>query len=139
MGVVALAGCSWGAVDIEPYEAQAGSGQVCHALVEALPDLVGDAVARDVDPDGGLTAAWGDPAVILRCGVPAPAEYRPDAQVFDVDGVEWLPVEGDGGYFFTTIDREVYVEVAVPDDYAPEATVLTDLAEAIQDTVPAVE
>ncbi len=100
---------------------------------------MGDAVARDVDPDDGLTAAWGDPAVILRCGVPAPAEYRPDAQVFDVDGVEWLPVEGDGGYFFTTIDREVYVEVAVPDDYAPEATVLTDLAEAIQDTVPAVE
>ncbi len=100
---------------------------------------MGDAVSRDVDPDDGLTAAWGDPAIVLRCGVPPPAEYQPDAQLFDVDGVEWLPVEGDGGFFFTTVDREAYVEVAVPDDYAPEATVLTDLAEAIQDTVPAVE
>jgi hypothetical protein len=35
------------------------------------------------------------------------------------------------------VDRDVRVEVAVPDDYAPEAEVLADLAPAVRATVPA--
>jgi Protein of unknown function (DUF3515) len=98
---------------------------------------VADAIERRVSPDIGTTSAWGDPPIVLRCGVALPAEFRPDAQLYEVDGVTWLPVKGRGGYFFTTISRAVNVEVAVPDEYAPEAQVLTELADAISDNVPA--
>jgi hypothetical protein len=135
-GSTALAGCGFGAVDVTPHEPEPGSADVCAALHDALPNTVDDAVERDVDPSSEYVAAWGQPAIVLRCGVAMPASYRPDAQLFEIDGVGWLPDEGDGGMFFTTVDREVLVEVAVPDDYAPEANVLADLASAILDTVP---
>jgi hypothetical protein len=56
--------------------------------------------------------------------------------VLVLDGVSWLPVAGQGGTFFTTVDRAASVEVAVPDDYAPEADVLLDLAPVIEATLP---
>lgn len=132
----ALAGCGFGAVDVTPHEPEPGSADVCAALHDALPDTVDDAVRRDVDPSSDYVAAWGQPAIVLRCGVPMPAAYRPDAQLFDVEGVGWLAEEGEGGMFFTAADREVLVEVAVPGDYAPEANVLADLADAILGTDP---
>ncbi|WP_116948184.1 DUF3515 domain-containing protein [Jiangella endophytica] len=131
-----LAGCGYGAVDVTPHEPEPGSAGVCAALQDALPDTVDDAVRRDVDPSSEYVAAWGQPPIVLRCGVAMPASYRPDAQLYDVDGVGWLADEGEGGTFFTAVDREVLVEVAVPDDYAPEANVLADLATAILDTDP---
>jgi hypothetical protein len=94
-------------------------------------------VHRDTEPAVPYVAAWGDPAVVLRCGVPLPAEYGPDSRLLEVDGIGWLPVDGEGGTFFTAVDRAVHVELAVPDDYAPEADVLADLAPAILDALPA--
>jgi Protein of unknown function (DUF3515) len=132
-----LDGCGFGAVEIAPYEPEPGTSEACAALSEALPDVVSDAVRRDTEPAVPYVAAWGDPAVVLRCGVPLPAEYGPDSQLLDIDGVGWLPVDGEGGTFFTAADRVVHVEVAVPADYAPEADVLADLTPAILDTLPA--
>jgi hypothetical protein len=109
---------------------------VCSDLVAALPDTVSDAVRREVDPPGGTVAAWGKPPVILRCGVPEPAGVDPTTAVLSVDGVDWLPVPGQNGTFFVTVDRVAVVEVAVPRDYAPEADVLADLAPAVAAAVP---
>jgi hypothetical protein len=134
--VLVLGGCGFGAVEVPPYDPEPGTSPACTALSEALPDVVSDAVRRETEPAVPYVAAWGDPAVVLRCGVPLPAEYSPDAQLLDVDGVGWLPVDGAGGTFFTATDRAVHVEVAVPDDYAPEADVLADLAPAIIDAIP---
>jgi Protein of unknown function (DUF3515) len=135
-GTLLVTGCGFGAVEVEPYEATPGSEQACAALLDAVPDVVSDAVRRDVEPASAPVAAWGDPPVVLRCGVPLPPEYRPDGQVLDIDGIGWYPVAGQGGTFFTTTDREPHVEVAVPADYAPEADVLVDLAAPITSTIP---
>ncbi len=112
-----------------------GTQQECAALLDALPEVVGDAVRREVQPPAPAVAAWGDPPVILRCGVPPPVA-DPTATVLQVDGVDWLPVAGEGGTFFTTVGRVAQVEVAVPDDYAPEADVLSDLTAAVTAAVP---
>ncbi|WP_205740655.1 DUF3515 domain-containing protein [Haloactinopolyspora alba] len=136
LGVLALAGCGFGAVEVEPHEPEPGTADVCAALLDALPETVDDAVRREVDPPSATAAAWGEPPIVLRCGVPMPAAYSPDAVLHDVDDVGWLPESGDGGTFFTSADREVLVEVAIPDDYAPEADVLVDLAPAIRETIP---
>jgi hypothetical protein len=131
------AACSYGPVEVPEQTGASESLEVCTALVAALPDTVSDAVRREVEPPRRTVAAWGQPPVILRCGVPAPEGVDPTTAVLSVDGVDWLPVPGQNGTFFVTVDRVAVVEVAVPDDYAPEADVLADLAPAVAAAVPA--
>lgn len=133
--VLALAGCGFGAVDVEPYEVTPGVEETCGALLADLPEVVSDAVSREVSPSSLPAAAWGRPPIVLRCGVGLPPEYRPDAVLTEFDGVAWLPVEGEGGMFFATVDREPVVEVAVPDDYEP-SDVLADLIAPVRDNIP---
>ena len=64
----------------------------------------------------------------MRCGVANPAALTPTSQLVTVDGVDWLPEQLTEGYLFTSVGREVNVEVSVPDDYSPEADVLVDLS-----------
>lgn len=127
--------CGFGAVDVEPHSLTPGSEQVCAQFAADLPDVVSDAVRRDVqdEPDG--IAAWGEPPVVLRCGVGLPPEYEPDALLTEFNGVAWLPIDGAGGAFFATVDRDPIVEVAVPDAYEP-AVVLGDITEAIAAHIP---
>jgi hypothetical protein len=131
-----LAACGYGPVDVPDSTPLPGTQDACAALLATLPDTVADAVRREVAPATAGVAAWGQPPVILRCGVPAPTGADPTTALLDVDGVEWLPVPGQGGTFFTTVGRAVDVEVAVPDDYAPEADVLADLGRAVREAVP---
>ena len=57
-------------------------------------------------------------------------------KLITVNGVDWFPQELTAGYRFTTTGRVANVELSVPDDYAPEAEALVDLAQAVSDTVP---
>ena len=54
-----------------------------------------------------------------------------------VNGIDWLPEQLSNGYRFTTSGRAYYIEVTVPSDYAPEAGVLTAVADPILRTIPA--
>jgi hypothetical protein len=128
-GVLALTclGCGFGPVTVADHTPLPGAPDVCADLLAAVPDVLADAVRREVEPASPGVAAWGQPPIILRCGVPEPS-VDPTSPVLEVDGVGWYGIEGDGGTFFVTADRAVTVEVAVPDDYAPEAEVLLDLA-----------
>jgi hypothetical protein len=124
----------------------AKAAAVCRKLHTALPDTVDGLSRHSVVPSSDLTAGWGDPTVVLRCGVARPdvlnprarEKYDPIADAAEVNGVSWLvqPLVGDQGYRFTTTDREVFVEVTVPHRYAPEVNPLTDLAAAVIGTVP---
>ncbi|MFC9912084.1 DUF3515 domain-containing protein [Streptomyces sp. NPDC059862] len=119
--------------------------KLCQNLDGALPREVAGLERRDPEPRSVLTAGWGSPAIILRCGVARPpkmvdpqvAEGRdPDAVAGGVNGVDWLMEEtGDGAYRFTTANRLAYVEVAVPEGRDSSA-VLIDLASAVKKTIP---
>ncbi len=67
------------------------------------------------DTDAAAVAAWGDPPVVLRCGVPTPAELTCSAPVQVVDGVTWLPLTGQGATTYLAVDRSVRVALTVPD------------------------
>ena len=108
----------------------------CSRLLPALPADVDGQERRATDPESPLTAAWGDPAIVLRCGVPRPGAYDPAGQVAEVEGVAWLPQQTDEGYVFTTIGRVADVEVRVPRAYAPEVNPLVDLAAPVRDRLP---
>ncbi|MCW2539110.1 MAG: hypothetical protein JWN95_835 [Frankiales bacterium] len=88
----------------------------CVQVFAKLPVQLGDLAPRRTDTDSSFVAAWGDPAVVLRCGVSRPAELAPDSAAFiiNVDGVEWLPSQTKDANVFVSTDRAVYVEVSVP-------------------------
>jgi hypothetical protein len=124
------AGCSR-AVEVDPPAPGPATEAVCARLLDDLPDTVDGQQRRDVSPPDALAAAWGDPAIVLRCGVSRPATLTPQAQLFEVNGVAWFPEQLTAGYVFTTYDRTAYVEVTVPDAYAPEVDALVDLTSAV--------
>ncbi|AXE88902.1 hypothetical protein C1703_28210 [Streptomyces sp. Go-475] len=119
--------------------------ELCRNLDKVLPAKVDGERRQDPEPASALTAAWGSPAIILRCGVPQPpkmvdpkvAEGRDaDAVAGGVNGVDWLmEKQGDGGYRFTTANREAYVEVQVPEG-VDSSGVLIDLASAVKKAIP---
>jgi hypothetical protein len=105
--------------------------ETCTRLMGALPEQVLDQDRRQVEP-GLFSAAWGDPVISLRCGVAKPPDLNAASQCVEVNGVGWFGEEAEGGYLFTTIGRQTYVELAVPNAYAPESGALVDLAIPVQ-------
>ncbi len=99
-----------------------GSGPECAAVGDRWPDTVSGMPRRDTDPASPAVAAWGDPAVVARCGVAAPAPTAVDC--LEVDGVGWIPEQLSDGTRFTSFGTEPAVEVLVPRAYAPEGLLL---------------
>ncbi len=123
-------GCSRTVAMTDPSPS-AGVRQQCAAVMADLPETVLDQPRRTVEP-GALSAAWGDPTITLKCGVDKPPGLGDASECFEVNGVGWFAEQAEGGYLFTTIGRSAYVQVGVPTRYAPEATALVDVAEAVQ-------
>jgi hypothetical protein len=127
--LVLLSGCA-GTVQVPEPTPDAADRATCEAVLAALPDQVLESTTRPTRP-GVLSRAWGDPAIVLRCGVPAPPGLTPTSECVEVDGVGWFREQAEGGTLFTTIGRATSVEVGVPASYAPEVDVLVDLAAAV--------
>lgn len=120
------AGCS---EDVHATVPAGGDDPACRRLASALPDNLLKQHRRDTDPSSPALAAWGDPAIILRCGVTPPGPTT--AQCISVDGVDWVARPVDEGYDFTTYGRLPAVQVLVPKHYTPETFALTGLAHAV--------
>jgi hypothetical protein len=105
---------------------------ICRAVTRALPESLAQGVRRRrTEPDEGTTAAWGEPAIVLRCGVEAGAA-RDD--LYEFDGVQWAMHDTGATRTWRTRDRAVEVEVVVPDHYDGQAELLGSLAKALAPT-----
>ncbi|MEU9184961.1 DUF3515 domain-containing protein [Streptomyces sp. NPDC048484] len=119
--------------------------KLCQNLDKSLPRKVDGLDREDPEPRSALTAGWGSPAIILRCGVSRPAKMvdpevangnDPTAIGGVVNGVDWLMEKrDDGATRFTSAQRLAYVEVTVPDG-RDTSSVLVDLAGAVKKAVP---
>lgn len=134
LAALVLTSCTPAPVALEAPLPDATGRQLCATLMAALPQAVLDQSRRPTTP-ADLTAAWGEPMIHLRCGVTPPKALNAASECFEVNRVGWFAEEGRGGMVFTTIGRPVFVEVGVPERYAPEANALVDLAAAVA-TVP---
>ena len=139
--LITAAGCSSAddAARAEVPSPEAKVAELCRKLDKTLPAKVDGQDRRDPTPASALTAGWGNPAIILRCGVARPAEMSDaEADGVEVNGVGWLlQKQNDGSFRFTTTLRKGYVEVTIPagrtgDGMAP----LVDLAPAIKKAIP---
>lgn len=114
-------------------------GSYCHQLMPELPETLIDDARRELLVDDPGIAAWGDPAIILRCGLADPAELTCAATLTrftaaDGTAVEWLRIAEGSRVTFLAVDRPVRVGVTLPAsaDIAP----IQQLSEVIGRVLP---
>ncbi len=126
--MVSASACS-SSLNVEP--APGSNNQFCIELGAILPVGLGGALLRGTHPLSPGTKAWGDPAIVLRCGVKAPEAYSQTSQLLTVNNVNWYPEELQAGVRFTSIETSEFVEVSLPSEYDSTAEILTELSSAI--------
>lgn len=133
-----LAGCG-GPVEIDVPELDSTAQATCSELVAALPDRVDGAERTEVEPADAPAAAWGDPPIVLRCGVPMPEEFDDYSTCQETNDIGWfIPDSQMTGsateITMTTIGRDVNIEVRLPEEHWPPADAMVDLSAAIEQT-----
>lgn len=119
--------------------APGASGKWCGELHEALPDTVGDQPQRQVIGDYRSIAVWGDPAIILRCGLDDPAELDCASALttFTAPGagsVSWLRLEDSASITYFAVDRPVRIAVSLPPGSGADP--LMDISAAVASALP---
>jgi hypothetical protein len=126
-----LIGCS------RPVDVQAPPiDESCEPILAAAPINILGELQRETTPADAAAIAWGDPPIVLVCGISI--EVPADAQVVEVDGVAWVAQSTEAGTVFTTLDAVPALQVRVPVDYRPEIDVLSELGDVIANSVDAV-
>jgi hypothetical protein len=156
--LLTVTGCS-GELTMPTPAVTGRTARACAALEAALPHRVAEQDRRQVraaprgapgeeaddghDKGHGYAAAWGDPAIELRCGVPRPKGFTRFSGCQVADGVGWyIPESQQTGrpvaITMTTIGRAENVEVRVPQRYFPPVATMVDLAPALKRAIPLV-
>ncbi|MGH3772873.1 MAG: DUF3515 domain-containing protein [Pseudonocardiaceae bacterium] len=117
----------------------AGSSD-CARLLAALPEKVDGSEMgawerrRLAAPAPSGAAGWGEPPVVLRCGLDRPAELTATSRLLDVSGVQFLEIVNPGTSTWVAVDRGVYIVVALPPTSGSGP--LQQIATAIASTLP---
>ena len=121
------------AVDTPPVTPEADAA--CPEVLAGLPlELTGEP-SRTVRSESPYAYAWGEPPIVLVCGVDAPEGFVAGAGLIQIEGVQWFVDTSDPeSVVWTTVDRPVHVQVRLPAsvDSAP----VTALSPAVADALP---
>jgi hypothetical protein len=126
------------AITVTPPPSDAAAAAPCTKLLQALPVQLDGLPSRPALSSSPYVVAWGEPAVVLRCGVPRPAGLVPGSSALlpGIDGVFYWHEQKSGKDVYTSVDRAVYVEVSVPTHYA--SAPMPAVSDAIAKALPAV-
>jgi Protein of unknown function (DUF3515) len=115
------------AVDVPPVTAEADAA--CPALMSALPLELAGEKSRPVKSNSPFAYAWGDPPVVLICGVDRPAGFVATSGLIQIDAVQWYVDDSDPDtVVWTAVDRSVYVQLSIPSSLdSASATELSDI------------
>jgi hypothetical protein len=115
-----VAGCGARGVSVSAPSPSGKLAAACSSLVAAIPaELVTSGGRVATKPVSAYTAAFGKPAVTIRCGAPLP-RFDPGSEVETVDGVDWLvlPDVGSASHF-AAWRSPTLLDVVIPHDYLP--------------------
>ena len=119
-------------VEVPPVTPEADAS--CPALMRALPLELDGEPSRRVQSDSPYAYAWGDPAIVLVCGVDRPEGYVTGAAAIQINGVQWyVDTDDPDTTVWTTVDRPVYVQISLPAsvDSAPVTALTPQIAQAL--------
>jgi hypothetical protein len=85
-----LAACGKEPVTIPTFRLTPADQAVCQRVVNALPKELGGQSRRKTQPAEALAGAWGDPALVVQCGVGEPAGLTRTSRCIVADGVGWF-------------------------------------------------
>lgn len=116
----------------------------CAKVLAQLPVNLGKLAPRVVrtKPDSPFVVAWGNPAVVLRCGEAKPKQLVPGSaerlqNAGSVAGPYFIVTNKDGANVWTSVDRAAYVSVTIPAQYQG-GDIMPPLGAAIAKALPAV-
>ena len=134
---------------VAPVDAPDATGPDCVALLATLPvELAGPEgslpprpIAQAEQLPGVRAWAAAPRPVVLRCGLPRPAELTPTSSLLEVNGVRWLQLD-DGlpdpvQVSYIAVDRPIYVALTTPVDAGSGP--LQEVSDVVRTTLPAVE
>jgi len=127
LGATLAAGCA-SSVSVEPVR---NPPAACTAGLTALPDRLAGHDGREVSPLGAARA-YGNPPIVVRCGVDRPPGYDATQECFQIDDVGWYTETAQGGTIFTSVWARPRVEVRVPSGYTPTSDPVVDATRAVQ-------
>ena len=119
-------------VEVPPVTPEAE--EFCPALMAKLPLELAGEPSRRVDSDTLNAYAWGDPAIVLICGVDQPAGFVVGVSAIQINGVQWyVDTDDPDTTVWTTVDRPVNVQVSLPAsvDSAPVTALTTPIAQSL--------
>jgi len=124
--------CGSDTVHVDRFSVTAGGHSSCRQFLAALPDKVAGQSRRKVT-GSTYAAAWGDPAIVLRCGVPLPKDFA-ISPCITRNGIGWsVPADqADDSSLdarMTLAFRNPAVQVHLPAHYRPNgpSEVMADL------------
>jgi Protein of unknown function (DUF3515) len=134
-------------VTVSAPRSNAAAASACEKVIERLPVTLDGLRPRTVhgssaQVDTTYVVAWGDPAVILSCGVARPVQLAPGstAQLFQLGQDDHnclvLATHTKTTTIFTVVDRAAYVAIEVPLKITKDPTAL--LAALVAAALPAV-
>ncbi|MEV4351547.1 DUF3515 family protein [Actinoplanes sp. NPDC049596] len=133
-------------VQMPAAKLDARTAQVCLAVTSQLPTAVRGLPPRKVSAGPEQNAAYGEPPITVACGLPQPTMCERtdgghagcvplDATMFKMNGVCWYGQDLPATDIFTTMDREVAVQVQVPGSYEQTAQWANEFSDAVVRTV----
>jgi hypothetical protein len=130
------------AVPMAAPKLPAHAAQACLAVTSQLPATVRNLPARKVSAGPEQNAAYGEPPITVACGVAQPTLCEKitgghpgcvplDADLLVMNGVCWYGDDGPATKVFTTMDREVAVQVGVPASYEQPGQWANEFSDAV--------
>jgi hypothetical protein len=137
--VLATAACG-GSVEIDSPDVDARTRAACAQFLDALPETVAGQRQRETEPRDALGAAYGDPPIVITCGVDMPEGFDAFSTCQEVDGVGWyIPEDAaddqSADVEMTTIGFSPIVRIDLPADYRPPADALVEVGAAVRGTL----
>jgi hypothetical protein len=119
--------------------------EVCLAVTSQLPNAVRDLPARKVSAGPEQNAAYGEPPLTVACGVAQPVMCTSleqtgsgcvpmDTELMTMNRVCWYADAQAAATTFTTMDREIAVQVTVPKQYAQAAQWANEFSDVVVET-----
>ena len=135
-----LGGCGGDGDDVhvDDFTVTSAGKAGCEEVLDALPDHVADQPRRTVT-GSTYAAAWGDPAIVLRCGIGRPDGFTKFSECQRTDGIDWFVPDSviddlSAEVVMTTVGRSPAIEVRLPAHYRPagSAAAMVDLAPLVK-------